>query len=82
MVHDSRTGCEVSVSDNGSGISDDIVGRLFEPYVTTKDSGLGMGLPISRTIVESHGGRLRVEESCTTGARLIFNLPDARIDGA
>ena len=82
VVHDSRTGCEVSVADNGSGVSDDIVGRLFEPYVTTKDSGLGMGLPISRTIVESHGGRLRVDESCTTGARLTFNLPDARIDGA
>lgn len=82
VVHDSRTGCEVSVSDNGAGINDDIVGRLFEPYITTKDSGLGMGLSISRTIIESHGGRLRVDEGTETGARLIFNLPDARIDGA
>ena len=82
VVHDSRAGCEVSVSDNGSGINDDIVGRLFEPYITTKDSGLGMGLSISRTIIESHGGRLRVDEGTETGARLIFNLPDARIVGA
>ncbi len=81
VAHDVRTGCEVGVSDNGPGINDDIVGRLFEPYITTKDSGLGMGLSISRTIVESHGGRLRVDESCMTGARLIFNLPDARISG-
>ncbi len=73
-----QTGCEVSVCDSGAGVSKDVIDKLFEPYVTTKESGLGMGLSISRTIVESHGGRLRVDSHYHGGAKLVFNLPDAK----
>ena len=54
---------------------------LFEPYVTTKDSGLGMGLSISRTIIEGHGGRLWFEPQSTGGACLAFRLPMSRGEG-
>jgi two-component system sensor kinase FixL len=63
---------EISVSDTGSGISPDVVRRLFQPFVTTKPHGMGVGLSISRTIVESHGGRLWVETNPEGGT--IFRL--------
>ena len=69
--------CEITIGDNGPGISETIANRVFEPYVTTKQSGLGMGLSISRTIVESHGGRLQLLETSDQGSCFRFNLPDA-----
>jgi PAS domain S-box-containing protein len=68
---------EVSVSDNGHGIPADRLPRIFEPFYTSKPNGLGMGLPISRVIVEAHGGRLRAENSTEGGARFTFTLPAA-----
>lgn len=63
----------VSVRDNGPGITPDRAESLFEPFSTTKATGMGMGLTISRAIVEAHGGRLWVEP----GAQgiLCFTLP-------
>ena len=52
---------EVSVADTGSGMAADIAGRLFQPFVTTKPDGMGVGLSICRTIVEAHGGHIRAE---------------------
>ena len=66
---------EVAVSDSGHGILTDNVKRLFEPFFTTKTSGMGMGLAISRTIIEVHGGRLWAENNPEGGATFRFTLP-------
>jgi two-component system sensor histidine kinase TtrS len=74
------------VQDSGPGISAAVRSRLFEPFFTTKPEGLGMGLSISRSIVEAHGGQLQAE-SQPTGATFHFSIPlledqanDARLD--
>jgi signal transduction histidine kinase len=54
---------EVAVTDSGSGVPPEVIGKVFEPLFTTKSDGLGMGLPISRTIIEAHGGRLWAEHA-------------------
>ncbi len=65
-----------SVEDNGSGIAPEVHPRLFESFFTTKDGGMGMGLPICRSIIEAHGGRITVDsDSAGKGARFSFNLP-------
>jgi two-component system, LuxR family, sensor kinase FixL len=66
-----------SVSDRGRGIAAEIVDRLFEPFVTTKPDGLGLGLSISRTIIASHGGRLWGENNRHGGATFHCVLPVA-----
>jgi two-component system sensor kinase FixL len=73
---------EVSVSDTGHGIAAEKLGQVFDPFYTTKKDGMGMGLPISRTIVESHGGRLWVDNTNYTGATFHFTVPLAGKDGA
>jgi signal transduction histidine kinase len=67
----------VSVSDTGVGISDDKLEQIFSAFVTTKEAGTGMGLAISRTIVESHGGKLWVEPNAGPGVTFHFTLPAA-----
>jgi two-component system, LuxR family, sensor kinase FixL len=64
----------VVVADTGPGISPDIEAQLFQPFVTTKRSGMGVGLSISRTIVEAHGGRIWVEPNEGGGAVFRFTL--------
>lgn len=68
---------EVFVADVGHGISPEIKGRLFEPFVTTKEQGMGVGLSICRTIVESHGGRLTGADNPEGGAVFTIALPRA-----
>ena len=65
----------VSVVDTGHGIPDDVRQRLFQPFVTTKDSGMGIGLSICRTIIESHGGRLTYAPNPDGGSIFRFTLP-------
>lgn len=65
---------EVAVSDSGQGIPPDRLPRLFEPFYTTKSDGMGMGLSIVRTLVESHGGRVTAENNPGGGATLRFTL--------
>jgi signal transduction histidine kinase len=65
----------VSVSDSGIGLPVDEGGRIFDAFVTTKPQGTGMGLSISRRIIESHGGRLWASPNAGRGAILQFTLP-------
>jgi two-component system, LuxR family, sensor kinase FixL len=67
----------VAVADTGPGIAPDVVSRLFQPFVTTKAKGMGVGLSISRTIVESHGGRITCEARPNGGTVFRFTLPAA-----
>jgi PAS domain S-box-containing protein len=69
--------CEllVSVADTGPGINAQHVSRLFAPFFTTKPHGIGMGLRISRSIIEAHGGRLWAEKNEPRGAVFLLNLP-------
>ena len=66
---------QVSVTDSGTGITADLLPRMFSPFVTTKPSGMGLGLSISRTIVETLGGRMRAENLPVGGASFHFTLP-------
>jgi two-component system sensor histidine kinase/response regulator len=66
---------EVSVADTGPGLSSEIRAKLFEPFVTTKASGLGIGLSISRLIIEAHGGKLEGENNPEGGAIFRFTIP-------
>lgn len=63
---------KVSVSDTGSGLSPDILPQLFQPFITTKQHGMGVGLSISKTIIEAHGGRLWAEPN--PGGGTVFHL--------
>jgi signal transduction histidine kinase len=65
----------VSVSDTGVGIPADKLDDIFNAFVTTKAGGTGMGLAISRTIIEAHGGRLWATVNPASGATLHFTLP-------
>jgi signal transduction histidine kinase len=65
---------EVSVSDAGPGIAPAALASVFDPFFTTKPQGMGLGLSISRTIVQSHGGRIWVE-TAADGATFRFTLP-------
>ncbi len=69
---------EVTVADTGPGLAPEVAGRLFEPFVSTKPGGMGVGLAICRTIVEAHGGRLWAEPKPGGGAVFRFTLPAAR----
>jgi signal transduction histidine kinase len=67
----------VSFSDTGVGFASPLAEQIFEPFFTTKLRGTGMGLRISRSIIESHGGRLWAVSSPQCGATFFLNLPAA-----
>lgn len=68
---------EIVISDTGHGFSEEAYANLFQPFFTTKENGMGVGLSISRTIIESHGGRMWAETNQTGGATFRFTLPAA-----
>jgi PAS domain S-box-containing protein len=69
---------QVTVKDSGTGIDADRMARIFEPFYTTKSSGMGMGLSISRSIVQNHGGRLWATANDGPGTSFRFTLPEHR----
>lgn len=72
-----RDAVQVSISDTGPGIAPEVADRLFETFVSSKPGGMGVGLSISRSIIEAHGGRLWVEPNPEGGAVFRFTLPAA-----
>jgi two-component system sensor kinase FixL len=74
-------GVDVAVRDTGPGLEPEALARAFDSFFTTKPSGLGMGLAISRSIVEAHGGRLLARNNAQGGATFEFHLPAAQRAG-
>ncbi|KAA1003477.1 PAS domain S-box protein [Paraburkholderia panacisoli] len=75
VTHEGPQTVRVAVRDHGTGLSGDQLAMIFKPFVTSKPNGLGLGLSISRGIVETHGGRLWAENNTDQGATFYFTLP-------
>jgi two-component system, LuxR family, sensor kinase FixL len=67
-----------SVCDTGAGVAPEIANRLFEPFVTTKSKGMGLGLLVTRSIVENHGGKIWAAPNPDQGTTFTFTLPLAK----
>ena len=78
----SKHSIEISVADSGPGVTAEVTDTIFEPFVTTKSFGMGMGLSISRAIIESHGGNLRMVRGARSGATFVFDLPTAEAEAS
>ncbi len=68
-------GVEVRIADDGTGMPPDVLARVFEPFRTTKARGTGLGLSISKSIVEAHGGSIRIDSAPGEGTTVTFTLP-------
>jgi signal transduction histidine kinase len=66
---------EVSVSDTGGGIGEEELGKIFTPYFTTKKLGIGLGLAITKKIVEEHGGQITVTSRTHEGTTVVIRFP-------
>jgi two-component system sensor kinase FixL len=71
----------VIVSDTGPGLPEEVAAQLFQPFVTTKQKGMGLGLSISKSIIEAHGGRMWAEQKPEGGVTFFFTIPFAPVDG-
>jgi signal transduction histidine kinase len=72
----------LSVGDNGTGIDPSVAGRVFEPFVTTKSGGMGLGLLVTQSIVEDHGGKIWLMPNAERGTTFTFTLPLVEKTGA
>jgi two-component system, LuxR family, sensor kinase FixL len=72
---------EVRVSDTGPGLAEEVAKQLFQPFVTTKAKGMGLGLSISRSIIDAHGGRMQASPNPTGGVTFSFALPSGEAVG-
>ena len=66
---------EVAIKDTGPGLAPEVQGRLFQPFVTTKPTGMGVGLSICRTLVEAHDGTIEARRDQAGGTTFRFTLP-------
>lgn len=74
-VHKSDGAVEVSVADTGVGISPESINKIFEPYFSTKKTGFGLGLAVTRKIIEEHHGSIEVRSEINHGTSFILKLP-------
>ena len=72
-----RSAAEIAIEDTGPGIPKDLQSNIFEPFFSTKEEGIGLGLPIAQRIVEEHGGEIRVESKVGVGTTFTITLPVA-----
>lgn len=66
---------EISISDNGVGISEKQINEIFNPFFTTKENGLGLGLSICYRIIESHNGNIHIKSNAEQGTQFVVSLP-------
>jgi two-component system sensor kinase FixL len=71
---------EVGVSDSGPGLSEEVAARVFQPFVTTKEKGMGIGLTICQSIIEAHNGRIWATPNANGGVEFLFRLPVTRLE--
>lgn len=74
-AHEQNGFVDLHVTDNGPGIPDDFAAELFNPFQSSKQDGMGLGLSLCRTMVEAHGGQLRLEKHDSTGCDFLIRLP-------
>jgi signal transduction histidine kinase len=75
LLNRAGSGFEISFHDNGSGIAQDNLQRIFEPFYTTKQDGTGLGMAVTRKIIEGHGGTLDIESEVGQGTTVSIRLP-------
>ncbi len=66
---------EIEFSDTGTGMLPETLEQIFEPYYSTKETGIGLGLPLTKKIIEEHGGQIEVESEVGIGTSFIVTLP-------
>ena len=74
-TYPTRTGVALDLIDNGSGVDDNTVMHMFEPFYSTKEGGSGLGLPTARKIIEAHGGRISVQSEVGRGTKFVLEFP-------
>jgi signal transduction histidine kinase len=74
-VGEEKGAYSIRIKDNGSGISDENISKIFNPFFTTKERGSGLGLPIVRKIIEGHGGTVDIESAKGVGTSVTLHLP-------
>ncbi len=74
-LHLNKNHVDISIADTGKGIPEENIDRVFDPFVTTKDMGMGLGLAISKKIIEDHGGKIKVKSRLPKGTTFTVSLP-------
>ncbi len=74
-TYTTRTGVALDLIDTGSGVDDNTVLHMFEPFYSTKEGGSGLGLPTARKIIEAHGGRITVQSEVGRGTKFVLEFP-------